>query len=66
MVIGGFVVHLGTNRHAKRLSGWWGGSDLFKRAIEMYEPDLDEMMDIMMTVFKYVAMLCGQSDVHAG
>ncbi|KAJ3487647.1 hypothetical protein NLI96_g3412 [Meripilus lineatus] len=52
MVIGGFVVHLGTNRHAKRLSGWWGGSDLFKQAIGMYEPDLDEMMDIMMTVFK--------------
>ncbi|KAJ3473176.1 hypothetical protein NLI96_g13101 [Meripilus lineatus] len=52
MVIGGFVVHLGTNRHTKRLSGWWGGSDLFKRAIEMYEPDLDELMDMMMTVFK--------------
>lgn len=41
----------------KVLSSFWGGSDIIKKAIVKYEPNLDELMNIMVTIFKYVLLV---------
>ncbi|KAJ3474270.1 hypothetical protein NLI96_g12552 [Meripilus lineatus] len=52
--IGGFVTYLRTDSRVKVLSSFWGGSDIIKKAIVKYEPNLDELMNIMVTIFNAI------------
>ncbi|KAJ3473436.1 hypothetical protein NLI96_g13000 [Meripilus lineatus] len=48
--IGGFVTYLGPDTRAKVLSTFWGGSDLIEQAITEYDVNLNELLNIIVTI----------------
>ena len=52
MVIGGFVAYLGQDSQSKALSTFWGSSDIIRWLIEQYRPQLNSLMDLIITSCK--------------
>ena len=52
MVIGEFVAYLGQDSQSKVLSTFWGNSDIIRRLIEQYGPQLDSLIDLIVTSCK--------------
>ncbi|KAJ3474273.1 hypothetical protein NLI96_g12550 [Meripilus lineatus] len=52
MEIAGFVIYMGTDNCSKAKSAFWGGSGLIEHAIKKYNPDLEELMEMVVTVLK--------------
>lgn len=52
MEVGGFVVYMGADNRSKAKSAFWGGSGLIEHAIKKYNPNLEELMEMVVTILK--------------